>query len=47
MPYRGTLSNKKIKKTLNFNPKFNLEKGVKKLILWYQNNHLNELKKED
>ena len=47
VPYRGTLSNKKAKKILNFKPKINLEKGVQKLISWYKSNHLNELKKRN
>lgn len=43
MPYRGTLSNNKIKKYLNYKPKYNLEKGLDKLISWYKKNYLNEL----
>lgn len=42
MPFRGTLSNRKAKKILNFKPKINLEKGVLQLIKWYKSNHLNE-----
>ena len=42
MPFRGTLSNRKAKKILNFKPKINLEKGVLQLIKWYKSHHLNE-----
>jgi len=44
MPFRGTLSNKEAKKFLNFNPSYNLESGVKKLVKWYKNNYLSYLK---
>ena len=37
MPFRGTLSVKKANKLLNYKPKFNLEKGLPKLIKWYEN----------
>ena len=45
MPYRGTLSNKKIKKYLNYTPIYNLERGLQKLISWYKKNYINELSK--
>ena len=47
MPYRGTLSNKKIGKILKFYPKYNLETGVKKLIGWYKSKYKNELQKKN
>ena len=47
VPYRGTLSNQKAKKIINFTPKINLEKGVQKLITWYKLNHINEFKKRN
>lgn len=37
IPFRGTLSVKKAKKMIGYKPKFNLEKGVPKLIKWYEN----------
>ncbi len=37
VPFRGTLSVKKAKKLLGYEPKFNLEKGLPKLIKWYEN----------
>ena len=37
MPFRGTLSVKKAEKLLGYKPKFNLERGVPKLIKWYEN----------
>lgn len=45
MPFRGTLSNKKIRKYLNYTPRYNLEKGLGKLIKWYKKNYINELSK--
>ncbi len=47
VPYRGTLSNQKAKKMLNFTPKMNLEKGIRKLINWYKLNHIDEFKKRN
>jgi nucleoside-diphosphate-sugar epimerase len=47
VPYRGTLSNLKAKKFLNFTPKINLEKGIQKMITWYKLNHKNEFKKRN
>ena len=35
MPIRGTLSMNKAKKVLNFKSKFNLEKGIYKMMKWY------------
>ncbi len=35
MPIRGTLSMRKAKKLLNFKSKFNLEKGISRMIKWY------------
>jgi nucleoside-diphosphate-sugar epimerase len=35
MPIRGTLSMSKAKKLLNFKSKFNLEKGISRMIKWY------------
>ena len=35
MPIRGTLSMQKAKNLLNFKSKFNLEKGIAKMIKWY------------
>lgn len=37
MPFRGTLSVKKAEKLLGYKPKFNLERGLPKLIKWYEN----------
>ncbi len=37
MPFRGTLSVKKAEKFLGYKPKFNLERGLPKLIKWYEN----------
>lgn len=37
MPKRGTLSNKKIFKLLNFKPKFPIEEGYLRYIRWYKN----------
>ena len=37
VPFRGSLSVKKAKKLLGYEPKFNLEKGLPKLIKWYEN----------
>ena len=37
MPFRGTLSVQKAKKLIGYRPKFNLEKGIPKLIQWYEN----------
>ena len=37
MPFRGTLSVNKAKKLIGYKPKFNIEKGVPKLIKWYEN----------
>ena len=36
MPERGTLSNKKIKRILDFKSKYQIEKGYLKYILWYK-----------
>lgn len=38
MPYRGTLSIKKAKNKLNYKPKFEIEKGIEKLISYYKKN---------
>jgi len=35
-PYRGTLSTKKAKRVLNYNPKWPIEKGYQKYIDWYK-----------
>ena len=35
MPFRGTLSIKKARKKIGYKPKYNLEKGLKKLINYY------------
>ena len=37
MPFRGTLSVEKAKKLLGYKPNYNLEKGLPKLIKWYEN----------
>jgi nucleoside-diphosphate-sugar epimerase len=37
MPVRGTLSIEKAKNLIEYNPKWNLEKGYAKYILWYKN----------
>ena len=47
IPYRGTLSNKKAKRMLNFKPKIDLETGVRKLIKWYKFNYTDEFKKRN
>ncbi len=36
MPFRGTLSNDKAKKILNFTPNFPIEKGYESYIKWYK-----------
>ena len=47
VPYRGTLSNKKIIKYLGYKPKYNLEKGLKRLITWYKKSYSNELERKN
>lgn len=37
MPFRGTLSVDKAKKLIGYKPKFNIDKGIPKLIKWYEN----------
>ncbi len=37
IPFRGTLSVNKAKKLINYKPKYNIEKGIPKLIKWYEN----------
>ena len=37
MPFRGTLSVDKAKKLIGYKPKFNIYKGIPKLIKWYEN----------
>jgi nucleoside-diphosphate-sugar epimerase len=37
VPFRGTLSVNKAKKLLGYKPTYNIEKGVPKLIKWYEN----------
>ena len=37
MPFRGTLSVEKAKKLIGYEPRFSLEKGLPKLIKWYEN----------
>ena len=36
MPVRGTLSNSKAKKLLNYSSRWNLEKGYIRYIKWYK-----------
>jgi nucleoside-diphosphate-sugar epimerase len=42
MAIRGTLSIKKARSMLAYNPKFDLEKGFEKYHQWYKKNYANK-----